>query len=238
MAKQQRICSNPACDKPATITGLCRPHYDAKRRQDNPEYFKRAFERRQKKLCTIDGCDKFTRYGKLCSAHYTRKLRHGDPLGGGTPLGEPLAWIEQHVGYDGDDCITWPYARNKGEEGVVTFRGRQISASRAMCIFAHGEPPDKDYDAAHSCGNGHLACMNQKHLRWATRKDNLADMEAHGTKMKGEKSPVAKLTEHDVREIRRMKGRFTLDELGATFGVSRATIHLIHQRKNWAWLPD
>jgi len=238
MAKQKRICSVSDCGKPHFGRGLCNAHYLASRRAEDPDFGKRRYASRAFKKCSIDGCEKQTRYGKLCSAHASRKTRHGDPLGGGMPRGEPLRWLNDHSGYEGDDCLTWPYARNKGKEGVVTFRGRQISASRAMCIIVHGDPPGRDYDAAHSCGNGHLACVTPKHLRWATRKENLADMESHGTKMKGEKSPIAKLTEADVREIRNLRGRFTLDQLGSAFGVNRATIHLIHTRKNWGWLPD
>lgn len=238
MASSQRICSIPDCGKRHSARGLCNSHYVAMRRAEDPDYSKRMFDRRERKNCSIGGCEKATRYGHLCEAHYTRLRRHGDPVGGGTSHGEPLTWIEDHLSHERDDCILWPYARNKGEEGVVTFQGRQVTASRAMCILAHGEPPADNYDAAHSCGHGHLACMNYRHLRWATRKENFADMEEHGTKLRGERSLKAKLTEAQVRQIRSLRGSKTLEDLSEQFGVHRATISLIHTRKNWAWLTD
>lgn len=238
MAKQQRICSIPDCGKRHFGGGLCNAHYQAKRRAADPGYVKRVFERREKRQCAIDGCEKLVRYGALCSAHYTRKHRHGDPHGGGTGHGEPLRWIHAHAQTETDDCIFWPYARGGAGDALVTVDGQQVSAPRYLCSLVHGDQPDDKIDTAHSCGNGHLGCMNARHVRWATRRENMLDKHEHGTMARGERSKFAKLTKDQVVQIRSLKGKMTLDEIGEMFNVHRATISLIHLRKNWAWLPD
>jgi hypothetical protein len=54
-------------------------------------------------------------------------------------------------------------------------------ATRVMCKLAHGPAPTPKHHAAHSCGKGHEACINPKHLRWATPRENAADAKLHGT---------------------------------------------------------
>ena len=51
----------------------------------------------------------------------------------------------------------------------------------------------------------------------------------------GEKHPMARLTEKDVREIRALYGttKYTLKELGKRFGVHRGHIGDIVRRKSW-----
>jgi len=60
----------------------------------------------------------------------------------------------------------------------------------------------------------------------------------HGTVYKGEDQWNSKLTEDEVHEIRRLKGKKTQKEIGEMFGVWHSTISLIHSRKQWGWLPD
>lgn len=43
----------------------------------------------------------------------------------------------------------------------------------------------------------------------------------------------SKITEDDVREIRRMRGEYTYDQLAQMFGVSKSTIRDILCRKSW-----
>lgn len=132
--------------------------------------------------------------------------------------------------------MKWPYATGDKGEAVVTFGGRQVSASRLMCTWVHGDPPDPSLDSAHDCGRGHEGCVNGRHLRWDTRAGNLADMMAHGTAVLGEARHNAKLTRDDVREIRRLLSTMSQHSVAKRFSVSVATINLIHLRKNWRWL--
>ncbi|WP_299813508.1 hypothetical protein [Tardiphaga sp.] len=149
-----------------------------------------------------------------------------------------MKFLLDNISFDGDECLIWPFARGGTRgDGLATFRGKQTSANYVMCILAHGEPPTPKHESAHSCGRGHDACVNPKHLRWATRKENLADRLIHGTHNRGEQGSAAKLCIAEVREIRKLRGALGQKEIAARFGVTKAAIHSIQVRKNWAWLP-
>lgn len=189
------------------------------------------------KLCGIEGCGKRRHSRGWCRAHYTRWQRHGDPLAGGTPDGAPLAFLLNTLAIETDDCIAWPFNRNSAGYGAVWIDGKKRPVHRVVCARAHGEPPTPEHEAAHSCGNGHLGCINRKHLCWKTAVENAADKLTHGTDGRGEKNTSAKLTESDVLEIRRLRGIETQRSVAAMFGVGRTTVGMIQCRRNWGWLP-
>lgn len=184
-------------------------------------------------ICTIDGCGKVLLARGYCRAHYLRWYRHGDPLSGGTPVGEPIAYYHSTVlPYEGDECFFWPYGRNT--YGYPMLNREYVH--RLVCEEEHGPPPTSSHEAAHSCGKGHLACVNKRHLRWDTRKGNFADKLIHGTDKRGEKSNQAKLTEPDVRRIRDLAGTMSQREIASMFGVDQSTVSDITRRKSWFWL--
>lgn len=186
-------------------------------------------------LCSIPDCSKTVRARGLCAAHYARWWLHGNPLAGRTPNGTPISWLQNHTTHVGKECLTWPFAIGQLGYGIVVFEGVRMNASRAMCILAHGQPPKPNYDSAHSCGKGHLACVNPEHLSWKTRKSNHADKIVHGTTNRGEKSSLSKLTREQVIEIRK-SNQEPHRELAIKFGVSKQTISDIQRRKSWNWL--
>lgn len=89
-----------------------------------------------------------------------------------------VAWLKNAVSFDGDECLLFP-GSHPGFPQAVRFNYRQIAASRAMCILAHGLPKEPRMQAIHSCGNGHLSCVNPKHIRWGTQADNSRDARLH-----------------------------------------------------------
>ena len=103
--------------------------------------------------------------GKLgyCSMHYQRFKRHGDPSIV-KPIPMPaLDWIESNKTLLNDDCLRWPFHIGKDGYGRAHHRnGPLTTASRLMCIAAHGEPPAAQYEAAHSCGKGSQGCEEGK----------------------------------------------------------------------------
>lgn len=187
-------------------------------------------------LCKVDGCLGVARSKGMCSAHYNRWLRHGDPTKGDAHQGEGLRWINDHAAYAGDDCIAWPFGKKSRRYGAVKFRGAMRTASRVMCIIAHGDPPYAEMQAAHSCGNGHLLCMNPRHLSWKTSKDNYQDAVNHGSSTRGERVGSAKLTELEVRKIKAIGRSIPQAAVAEMFGVDRTCISLILRGKNWAWV--
>lgn len=68
-----------------------------------------------------------------------------------------------------------------------------------VCMAFLGPKPPK-HEAAH--WNGNRADNSLPNLRWATRKDNLADRHRHRTVNHGERNGQARLTEKQVRAIR------------------------------------
>jgi len=185
-------------------------------------------------LCAIDGCGKPSRKRGWCLAHYTRWQRHGNPLAGRTEVGEPRRFLEGVLAYTGNDCIAWPFARDDKGYGQISQGGRMRRVSRIVCTAIRGPAPSSSYEAAHSCGNGHLACCTPRHLRWASHAENMADMVAHGSQAKG--AQLARLSEAEASEVLRLKGTASQREIASRFGVDQSMISRIHSGKLWRHL--
>jgi hypothetical protein len=140
------------------------------------------------------------------------------------------------IPYIRDECLIWPYSKGSNGYGLVKHNGKHALVHRLVCEEVNGPPPTLKHEAAHSCGNGHLGCVNPKHLRWDTPKGNAADRIIHGTHRRGERQWQAKLTVDKVLAIRSLEGKFTKKEIGNMFGVVRQTISDIILRKKWAHL--
>lgn len=192
--------------------------------------------------CHVVGCNAPPRRRGLCRSHYKRLLAFGDPSGGLPVRAAPnslLKYItEVAVPYQGENCLTWPFSTRAHGYGQIAYQGKNWVASRLVCEMAQGSPPEPSYQAAHSCGNGHLGCVNPNHISWKTPKDNLADKAIHGTIQTGERNGAAKLTASDVSSIRRLHGKVPRREIAEMFGCSAANISSIVRRLNWTHLPD
>lgn len=154
------------------------------------------------------------------------------------------AWLKDHIGFQGDDCLWWPFARSKSGYGLV-YRDTECrtGAHRLMCEMAHGEPPEVGLVASHSCHNGRHGCVNPHHLRWATQKQNVQEAIACGhmtpirhISRRGEKHGRARLNEQDVKRIRELAAdrKRTQKSLAQEYGVHRTTITYVVSGKNWA----
>lgn len=194
---------------------------------------------RSAKACSIQDCGR-PHYGKgYCNMHYRRLVRHGDPMGGRTPRGEVLRWINdvalQHIGIE---CLQWPFGTGPNGYGRAWAGGKLVAAHRYICELAHGAPPTPDHESAHSCGNGSKGCVAPGHLEWKTHAENEADKLDHGTHNRGERHGCAKLTEADVLQILGMKGMGPQWKLAERFKVSPRTIGDIQSRRSWSWLSE
>lgn len=138
------------------------------------------------------------------------------------------------VNYYGNQCLMWPFGAGSDGYGLIHLNGRKERVARIVCHIANGPAPDPKMDAAHSCGNGHLGCISRRHLRWATRKENVQDAREHGTISAGERNGHAKLTEQDVIYIRNMRGKKKVTDLANQFGVVTTTISQMQFGSTWA----
>lgn len=139
-------------------------------------------------ICSIPGCGRPHRALGWCHGHRYRWVRYGDPLGGkpinarGTGNGEVQRYFREVVlPYEGTECLIWPFGCCPRGYGRLKYEGRQIIASRLICEIVNGPPLTPELQAAHSCGKGHLGCVNPGHLSWKTPAANQADRIIHGT---------------------------------------------------------
>lgn len=119
--------------------------------------------------------------------------------------------------------------------GDSTFRMKYV---HDLVLSAFGSERPNGYECLHIDGNpsnNHIT-----NLRWGTRKENVSDAFRHGTWPILENRTQSKLTNKNVREIRRRykAGGVTQKQLAIEYGVAKATIHCIFSGKSWFHLSD
>lgn len=142
-----------------------------------------------------------------------------------------LRWLIVNRHIEQEDCLIFPFSKQSNGYSQFKYKGRYYLAHRQMCRWRHGKPPSKYHFAAHSCGNGHLGCINPGHLSWKTPKENSADRLVHGTMSK-------KLSVSQIRKIRRYlsETKLTYRQIGAKFGISAVMVHNIFHGRAWSCL--
>lgn len=150
-------------------------------------------------------------------------------------MGKARDFLEETVSRHVDEgpCLIWPFKRHISGHASIKQKGKYVGAHRIICWRVHGAPPTPDHVAAHSCGKGHLGCVNPHHLRWATQKENAADRILHGTTNRGERNGKAILTFVQVDEIRRMRGTLPNRIIAQKYGVAHSTIGMIMIGRSW-----
>lgn len=230
----KRICSIEECERPHSARGLCEYHYTKARRDGSIPIAKRkAPMRNPPSCCTVSDCDR-KHYAKgYCHKHYVRVWKNGTLIMKRANNGEHLQWLEANSRHEGDDCLAWPFkSRDSRGYALASIEGRMRVASRVMCELRNGPPPEEGLVCAHNCGKGHLGCVNPKHLRWTTQKDNIADKVKHGTLNCGSNHYASKLTIEDVEAI--IASPKTSRELSREIGVSAGHIRYIRCGGRWA----
>jgi len=233
MADDLKACTALNCNRPAKTKGFCKKHYESLRKYGRLEPI-RAKNKGAK--CAAGPCDRPAAKRGWCIEHYGRWQRHGNPDAGRVSPDTLRAWIVGRVSTTSDECLKWPFGTAGLGRGVLTAEGEREYAHRLMCTLAHGPAPTPEHEAAHSCGKGHEGCVNPRHLRWATAKENHADMVVHGTVPRGRNNAQAKLGEADVQDIRSRLGIEPYSAISQRFGVSKSLIYQIKAGRVWGWL--
>ena len=187
-------------------------------------------------ICSVDGCGKRSNCRGWCKGHYTNWRRHGMPV-----WVEPLTPIQEFVKVAADckddECLPWPFETKDRRRIHVRVDGKIKIVFRHVCELAHGAPPTEKHEAAHSCGRGDIGCVNGSHLRWDTKLGNQGDKFIHGTDLRGAKNWSTKLSEDDVREIRRLIAEgFSQTKISVKLSINRNTVKSISAGRSWAWL--
>lgn len=120
----------------------------------------------------------------------------------------------------------------------LSHRGRRVSiAVHLLVLQAFRGPRPHGYVACHGPRGSRINTFDN--LSWGTlSKNNGADRVRDGTTLRGAAAHHTKLTQEQVREIRRLaiEGA-SLRELGRKFGVHRTSVRSIVRGESWAWLP-
>lgn len=151
-----------------------------------------------------------------------------------------------------ESCWLWDGAKDPRGYGRMGAGARKGNTAPSM--LAHrfawelfNGPIPKGKHILHNCpGGDNPSCVNPAHLRIGTHAENMADGAAKGQHVKGEAQPSARLTEAQVREIRRryenrqfVSRRTTwrdpnsMTALAKEYGVGVGTIYDIVHRKTW-----
>ena len=176
--------------------------------------------------CSIEGCEKKHKGHGFCVMHLHRFKKWGDPnfvLFEKASNGAVKAYYKNIFSMETDDCISWPF--NKTAKGYPVYKRTDKStdlAHRQVCEDFHGSPENEKLEAAHDCGN--RLCVNPRHLRWATMKENHKDKIKHGTNGK-------KLALEQVEKIR--KDKRLHKEIAKDFGIGVLAVHKIKAFKTW-----
>lgn len=169
--------------------------------------------------CSVDGCSRKTHSKGFCASHYKRWSRHGDPLKGPVSRGVPMEFFLSALNSTTEECIAWPYAKRGLGRGAIQWQGKTQKVHRVMCEQAHGHPPTTKHHAAHECGNGHLGCINPRHLAWKTASENEADKIRHGTE------PKQRQPKFSVGQIKFMRETMTVVQIADALHCSNVTVY-------------
>lgn len=168
-----------------------------------------------------------------CRMKYTDHRRFQGKL----PNGQSEAEFLRLVAIETDECIVWPYAKGgQRQYGQVYWRGKKRYAHELALEHRVGPRPPGMYVLHGPCVSP--ACMNYRHLRWGSPRQNNLDRRRDGTSPIGTKNPQAKFTDEQVAEIRR---RYRNGEaqraLAKEYGVVVMTVNRAIRGESWSHVP-
>jgi len=128
------------------------------------------------------------------------------------------------------DCWEWTGATRNGY-GVMSIDGKVVYAHRFSYELHYG--PLKDGECVlHQCDR--RKCCNPYHIYAGTKGDNVRDMYRKGRGNTANNYGGPKVTEQDVRQIRKLAAQGVhYPVLAAQFGVTIPAISLIVTLKRW-----
>lgn len=154
---------------------------------------------------------------------------------------EERFWSKVQKSADPDGCWIWTGARKSDGYGLFLYENRCTGAHRIAYLLTTGTLPD--LLICHHCDNP--PCVNPRHLFAGTDKDNYLDSRSKGRDrpveggIRGDRSPVSKVTSDQVREIRRLYfvDRISQHRIARQFSITQTQVGHITRRVAWSHLP-
>ncbi len=132
------------------------------------------------------------------------------------------------------------FVNNHGYLVVVLFKNKKKCTKQIhrLILETFVGPCPKNMESRHL--NGDKLCCKLFNLKWGTKSENSYDALKHGThpgiKNKGENHPMAKLTERNVKRIKRMLKNGVLQKVIAKiFSINPSMISYIKTGRYWAY---
>jgi hypothetical protein len=155
-----------------------------------------------------------------------------------TSTATPIQRLMEHA-FPEPNCGCWFFMGplDKGGYGRLNVGDLKALAHRVSYELFKGAIPD-GLEIRHSCDI--RCCVNPDHLSVGTRKDNMADMDAHGRRVPspGSRHGLSKLTEEDIPVIRARRAAGEIYRtIAADFGVTLQNVMYICVRATWTHVP-
>lgn len=144
-------------------------------------------------------------------------------------------WSKVDGAAEPDGC--WEWQAGLSSSGYGRFRlgskgSPNVQAHRFSWELTHGPIPDEAM-VLHTCDN--RRCVNPAHLFLGTAQDNSHDMHSKGRGLTGAQHALSKLSEDDVRVIRRRyaAGEANGPQLSREYGVAVSLVYRIVRGEAW-----
>lgn len=114
------------------------------------------------------------------------------------------------------------------------YKGVTMKVHRLVAEAFLGISPADRREVNHKDGNKSNNCADN--LEWSNRSDNISH--AYKNRLRsvpyGESNPNAKLTDDDVRAIRKSRGKIRQVDLAKKYGVPQTAISSVQLGKSWS----
>ncbi len=166
-----------------------------------------------------------------CLKHYKRVRKYGTTK---LPSKEDRFWSKVKIDKN-DKCWNWIGGTIANGYGMFWYEKKLCKASRVVWFLTYRTWPK--LCILHVCDNP--LCVNPNHLFEGNNAENSADMVKKGRQARGSRNGNSKLTETDVKQIKRLLMQSVMPKtIAEQFHVSRRVISSIKTGKIWKWLDN